>query len=222
MRTTSTRTLPVLAALGLAAAGHAQDRGATDATMVEWPVYGGGLYAQRYSPLAQIDAGNVRDLRVAWRWYGGNFGPTPEIKNETTPLMIGGVLYATAGVTRNVAAIDAATGETLWIWRPDEGERFARAPRKMAGRGVAYWSDGADDERIFVVTPGFTLVALDAKTGLPKREFGEAGFVDLMRGLRGPTEAPEAGSSSPPLVVGDVIVVGPAGGVGARPRSKTA
>jgi quinoprotein glucose dehydrogenase len=188
--------------------------------MVEWPVYGGNLASQFYSPLDQIDSGNVKNLRVAWRWDAGNYGPTPELKSETTPLMIGGVLYATAGATRNVVAIDAASGETLWVWRPNEPERFKQAPRKMAGRGVAYWSSG-DDKRVFVVTPGFYLWSLDATTGLPKREFGEAGVVDLRRGLRGPMDNVEAGSSSPALVIGDVVIVGPAGGIGARPNSKT-
>jgi glucose dehydrogenase len=210
------RALSCCAALAVGAAVAQQP----DASMVEWPVYGGNLAAQHYSPLAQIDASNVGRMQIAWRWYAGNFGPNPELKNETTPLMIDGVLYATAGVTRNVVAIDAATGETLWVWRPNEGERFLQAPRKMAGRGVAYWSDGADDKRILVVTPGFHLVALDASTGLPKREFGEAGFVDLRQGLRGPMDNVEAGSSSPALVVGDVVIVGPAGGIGARPNSK--
>jgi quinoprotein glucose dehydrogenase len=202
------------------ARGRATQGAVADARIVEWPVYGGSLAAQHYSPLAQIDAGNVKDLKVAWRWHGGNFGPTPEQKSETTPLMIGGVLYATAGATRNVVAIDAGSGETLWIWRPSDGERFRTAPRRTSGRGVAYWRDDAD-RRIFTVTPGFYLWALDADTGLPKREFGEAGMVDLRQGLRGPTDNVEAGSSSPPLVVGDVVVVGPAGGVGARPNAKT-
>jgi quinoprotein glucose dehydrogenase len=194
---------------------------AQEGRMVEWPVYGGSLAAQHYSPLEQIDASNVKDLAIAWRWHGGNFGPTPELKSETTPVMIGGVLYATAGATRNVIAIDGGSGETLWIWRPNDGERFRTAPRRTSGRGVAYWNGGADDRRVFTVTPGFYLVSLDAETGLPKREFGEAGIVDLRRGLRGPMDNVEAGSSSPPLVVGDVVVVGPAGGVGARPNAKT-
>lgn len=212
------RSFALLTALVCGASLQAQVT--SDARTVEWPIYGGSYSAQHYSPLDQVDARNVKDLRVAWRWYAGNFGPNPELKSETTPLMIDGVLYATAGATRNVAAIDASSGETLWVWRPNEPERFRQAPRKMSGRGVAYWTDGADDKRIVVVTPGFFLVSLDAETGLPKREFGEAGFVDLRRGLRGPAERIEAGSSSPALVVGDTIVVGPAGGVGARPNSK--
>jgi len=188
--------------------------------MIEWPVYGGSLTSQFYSPLDQINASNVKDLKVAWRWFAGNFGPNPEMKSETTPLMIGGVLYATAGATRNVVAIDAASGETLWVWRPNEGERFLQGPRRTSGRGVSYWSDGVDDKRVFVVTPGFFLWALDATTGLPKREFGEAGTVDLRVGLRGLKPDVEAGSSSPAIVVGDVVIVGPAGGVGARMKSK--
>ncbi len=210
-----------LLAAALAAAGPTA-LGQTDATssMAEWPVYGGSPLSQFYSPLDQINAQNVGELRVAWRWYAGNFGPRPEIKNETTPLMIDGVLYATAGITRNVVAINAVNGETLWIWRPDEGERFDDSPRKMSGRGVAYWTDGQGDERIFTATPGFFLVALDANTGLPKREFGEAGIVDMMQWLRGPADNIEITSTSPPLVLNDVVVVGPAHGIGARPDSK--
>ena len=206
--------LPFYPVFPTLAQGPSQDAG----PLVEWPVYGGTLQSQHYSPLSQIDADNVGELRIAWRWFAGNFGPRPEARSETTPLMIDGVLYATAGITRNVVAIDALSGETLWVWRPDEGERFDASPRKLSGRGVAWWRDG-DDARIFVVTPGFTLVALDADSGLPVSRFGEAGFVDMQRLLRGP-ESVEITSTSPPLVVGDVIVVGPAHGVGARPDSK--
>jgi glucose dehydrogenase len=208
-------------AAAAAAAASAQAAPAHDGGFAEWPVYGGSLASQFYSPLEQINKSNVKDLKVAWRWYAGNYGPNPELKSETTPLMIGGVLYATAGQTRNVVAIDAKSGETLWVWRPNEGDRFLAGPRKTSGRGVAFWSDGGDDKRVFAVTPGFFLWSLDASTGLPKREFGEAGVVDLRRGLRGPMDNVEAGSSSPAIVVGDVVIVGPAGGVGARPNSKT-
>ncbi len=217
MEYATTRVAALCGVLALALLSSAQ---AQQGRTVEWPVYGGNLAAQHYSPLEQINAQNVKDLKIAWRWFGGNFGPSPELKSETTPLMIDGVLYATAGATRNVVAIDAGSGETLWIWRPSEGDRFRTAPRRTSGRGVAYWESGGA-RRVLTVTPGFYLWALDADTGLPAREFGEAGVVDLRRGLRGPTDNVEAGSSSPPLVVGDVVIVGPAGGVGARPNAKT-
>ena len=188
---------------------------------VEWPHYGGNLAAHRYSPLDQIDRNNVANLRVAWRYATGNFGPRPEPKMESTPIMIGGVLYTTAGTTRNVVAIDAVTGETLWLWRPNDGERFDRAPRKSSGRGLSYWTDGAGDERLLVVTPGFYLVALDPGTGRQVPGFGENGVVDLMQSVRGEVnDKSSIGNTSPALVVGNTVVVGPAHDVAMRPPSK--
>ena len=189
---------------------------------VEWRFYGGNLASQRYSPLDQIDASNAGQLKIAWRFNTGNYGPRPEARNETTPLMIDGVLYTQAGITRNVVAIDPKSGEMLWLWRPNDGEqRYARAPRKTSGRGLAYWTDGAGNERLFIVTPGFYLAALDPDTGRPVPGFGENGIVDLMVGVRGEvTDKSSIGNSSPPLVVGDVVIVGPAHEVGMRPPSK--
>ncbi len=194
---------------------------AAAANTAEWPAYGGNLASQRYSSLAQIDASNVSQLKVAWRFALGNHGPRPETRNENTPLMIDGVLYVQAGITRNVLAIDANSGELLWMWRPnDDPQRFARAPRKTSGRGPAYWTDGAADRRLFTVTPGFTLVALDPDTGRPVPSFGENGVVDLMVGVRGEVnEQSSIGNSSPAMVVGDVVIVGPALNVGFRPSS---
>jgi len=188
----------------------------------EWRHYGRDLTGQRYSPLDRIDASNFASLRVAWRWQGGNFGPRPEQKNEATPLMISGVLYTTAGMTRNVVAIDPETGETLWIWRPQEdSERFERAPRKNSGRGLSYWSDGAGNERLIVVTPGFQLAALDPATGRKIPGFGENGIVDMMPRVRGErTDHAQIGNSSPALIIGDTIIVGPALAPGTRPPSK--
>ena len=91
-----------------------------DGSPLEWTAYRGNLLSQAYSPADQIDRSNVRKLKIAWRWSVRNFGPTPEFRNTTTPLMINGMLYFTAGVTRNVVAVDAGTGETLWMWRPQE------------------------------------------------------------------------------------------------------
>ncbi|MGD8324000.1 MAG: PQQ-binding-like beta-propeller repeat protein [Gammaproteobacteria bacterium] len=190
--------------------------------MTQWRHYGGNLEAHRYSPLAQINADNVADLRVAWRWQGSNFGPRPEQKNEATPLMIDGVLYTTAGITRNVVAIDPESGETLWIWRPQEdAERFERAPRKSSGRGLSYWTDGAGNDRLIVVTPGFQLAALDPATGRAIPGFGENGIVDMLPGVRGEyTDHATIGNTSPALIIGDIVVVGPAHAPGSRPPSK--
>ncbi len=97
---------------------------------------------------------------------------------EDTPLMVSGVVYTTAGTRRDVVALDAATGELLWVHGEKEGPRGAAAPRQLSGRGLAYWTDGKD-ERILYVTPGYRLVALNAKTGVPIPSFGKAGTIDL-------------------------------------------
>ena len=88
---------------------------------------------------------------------------------EGTPLMVDGVVYTTAGTRRDVVALDAATGELLWVHSEKEGPRGAAAPPAL-GRGVAYWTDGRE-ERILYVTPGYRLIALDAKTGVPSAQF---------------------------------------------------
>src|SRR3989442_7005134 len=125
----------------------------------EWPSYGGDVGSTRYSPLDQINAGNFYKLQVAWRFKTDNLGPTPEGNLEGTPLMVKGVLYATAGTRRTVVALDPATGELLWKYAENEGARGAAAPRQLSGRGLAYWTDGTE-ERIVYVTPGYRMVAL--------------------------------------------------------------
>jgi quinoprotein glucose dehydrogenase len=187
----------------------------------EWRFYGGDAGSTKYSALEQIDRTNVKDLQIAWRWKAENFGPRPEFYYRATPLMIGGVLYTTAGFRRAVVAIDAATGETLWVYRMDEGERGLNAPRANSGRGVAYWTDGSE-ERIFLITPGYHLVALDAKTGIPPPDFGNQGVVDLKKGLGQDVDPIKGGigSSSPPIVSHDVVVVGAALFPGTGPPTK--
>jgi quinoprotein glucose dehydrogenase len=203
------------------ASGEAANARPAEQQYAEWPYYGGNLAAHRYSSLDQINRDNVEDLQIAWRYQTGNFGPRPEQKNEATPLMIDGVLFTTAGSTRNVVAIDPVTGETLWIWRPDDGERFEPAPRKNSGRGLSYWTDGQGNERLIVVTPGFYLVALDPSTGRQVPGFGENGIVDLMQGVRGEVnEHSSIGNTSPAVIVRDTVVVGPAHDVAMRPPSK--
>src|SRR5262249_13956337 len=133
-----------------------------------------------------------------------------------------GVLYTTAGMRRAVAAIDATTGETLWTYRIDEGKRGLHPSREGSGRGVAYWTDGTN-ERIFMITPGFQLVALDAKTGSAIANFGQKGVIDLKKDLdRTVDELADIGSSSPPIISHDVVVVGASMEHGAAPKSKEA
>jgi quinoprotein glucose dehydrogenase len=182
----------------------------------DWPSYTGDTRGTRYSPLDQINARNFNDLEVAWRFKTDNLGTRPEYKLEGTPIVVNGVLYATAGTRRSVIALDAATGELLWVHRYPEGARGAHAPRQLSGRGLAYWTDGRADRRILYVTPGYRLVALDAATGQPVRSFGKDGVVDLKVGVVIGTgqqidlETGEIGVHSTPTVVNDVILIGSA------------
>jgi quinoprotein glucose dehydrogenase len=185
----------------------------------EWRSYAADSFSTKYSPLDQINAGNVSKLRVAWRWKSNNFGPRNEGNMETTPLMIGGRLYFTAGQRLVVIAADAETGETLWMYRLEEGDRASLFPRPY-NRGVAYWKDSNGEERIYAVTAGYNLVALDAKTGVPVPSFGAKGIVDLFDGLER-AKPGEIGATSPPIVVKDVIIVGAALKNGTSPVSKT-
>ncbi len=198
----------------------ALQQGASDG---EWRVYGGDSGHTRYASLDQIDTSNVEDLEVVWRWTARNFGPNPNIRSSTTPLMVDGVLYATAGMRRAVVAIDAGTGETLWTWSMIEGERLSSAPRPNPGRGVGYWEDEEGNARILVVTPGYHMAALDARSGVPIADFGRDGIVDLMEGHRardGVNIVGTIGSSSPPTIAGDVVVVGSAHHVGFQPPTR--
>jgi quinoprotein glucose dehydrogenase len=184
----------------------------------EWRAYGGDEGSTRYSSLDQINRGNIKNMRVAWVWKSDSLMPNPAPASETTPIMVNGVLYFTMDQRRYVIAADAGTGETLWLYRPSEGERFTQAPRKIH-RGVSYWTDGRGDERIVFVTPGFQLIALNAKTGVPIPGFGNAGIVDLFKELdldyKGDPMG-KIGNSSPVVISHDTIVVGPALQPGSR------
>ena len=186
----------------------------------EWRSYGGDIANTRYAPLDQIAAGNFNDLEIAWQVKTANFGPAPEFNLQSTPLMVDGVVYSTAGLRRAVIAMDAGTGELLWMHRLDEGERAEVAPRRRSGRGLAYRDEGGDGE-IFYVTPGYRLIGLNARTGERIASFGKDGIVDLMRNMDQEIDplAGEIGLHATPLVAGDTIVVGAAHVPGGAPRS---
>src|SRR3989442_1997569 len=188
----------------------------------EWPSYAADLAGSRYRTLDQINASNFSDLEIAWRIKTDNFGDRPEYKLEGTPLMVNGVLYATAGSRRAVIALDPATGELLWTHGEHEGKRGGAAPRQLSGRGLAYWSDGRE-ERIFYVTPGFRLICLEAKTGVRIPSFGENGLVDLKlnddQDILPDLEPGEIRIQSAPVVAKDTVIIGAAFREGMTPKS---
>lgn len=220
VHSTGVALLAVMAAAGLYAHSSAQSAPAVAASSAgEWRTYGGDLASTRYSSLDQITRTNFNSLQVAWQFRTDSFGPRPEINFESTPLMAGGMIYCTVGSRRDVVALDAATGELLWTHREQEGARGDAAPRKLSGRGLAYWSDGSDS-RILYVTPGYRLIALDAKTGAPVAGFGTNGVIDLkldddqnMDLVTG-----EVGLHAAPVVARNVVLVGAAHLPGGAPK----
>jgi quinoprotein glucose dehydrogenase len=212
-------SLGLIAFFAFSPAGAFAQSGAKDA---EWPTYAADLAGTRYRPLDQINASNFNDLEIAWRIKTDNFGNRPEYKLEGTPLMVNGVLYATAGSRRAAIALDPATGELLWIHGEHEGARGAAAPRQLSGRGLAYWTDGKE-ERIFYVTPGFRLICLNAKTGMPVASFGTGGALDLKlkddQTIFPDLTTGEIGIQSAPVVAKDTVIVGASFREGMTPRS---
>ena len=200
----------------------------------EWRYHGGDAGHTRYSDLDQLTAENFEDLEVAWVWRGDNFGAGTLGVSRSTPLYVDGVLYTVAGERRTVVAIDPASGETRWTYREPHTTRFDRGMRNGYGKGLAY----AEIDRrgvIYIVSPAFFLHALDAKTGVPLEEWGarvdlpgfpSTGVIDLLPDLIGdwgpwqswdgpynadfgiPRELGHITSSSPPIVVNGVVVVG--------------
>ena len=118
-----------------------------------------------------------------------------------------------------MVSLDAATGELLWFYNLNEGERGQNAPRQLSGRGLAYWRAG-DEERVVYVTPGYQMVALDAATGIPVSEFGNNGIVDLKQNADQQIDlvTGEIGLHSTPIVAKDVVIVGAAHRTGGNPR----
>ena len=200
---------------------HAQ-HGATNG---EWRSYGGDLGSTKYSPLDQIDRTNFGDLEIAWRWQSVDGTLDLEALRQTrpeigirslkaTPLMIGGVLYISTPL-HQAAAIDARTGETLWVYDP---KSYLGAPYphgdilSFNSRGLAYWTDGREERLLWGDNEAY-LHAVDARTGIPIRDFGDNGRVDLSEGIpraqRGTTDSRGyswLGVASPPIIAHDVVV----------------
>jgi quinoprotein glucose dehydrogenase len=187
---------------------HAQRTGSAG----EWRYYGSDGGSTKYSPLDKIHPGNVADLRVAWRWTSPDtaFGKqNPETRQgtyEDTPLMVNGVLYTITGLGV-IAALDPATGKTLWQHDP-ESWKGGRPPNlAYEHRGLAYWTDGKI-ERIINGTHEAQLISIDAKTGQPDASFGSNGRVDVMAGLPYAERTRNYAINSTPVIVRDVVIHG--------------
>lgn len=182
-----------------------------------WPAYGGDAGGMRYSPASQITAANVSQLEVAWEYHTGALGAHRvgggEAAFEATPILQGRTLYLDTPFDE-VIALDAVLGQEKWRYDPRVPGDFQAGV--YTSRGVAFWSGGKSgggcEERVFVATLDGRLIALDAQAGKPCAGFGEGGTVDLKKGVPTETTYPylEYGMTSPPTVVGDVVVVGSA------------
>lgn len=200
MNLPSTRRRAILAALLLAPvvllAGWATTSGDRD-----WPVYGGDPGGSRYSPLDQINRGNVQQLRVAWVYHTGDAQAPGGSEIQCNPIVVGGVLYATSPGLK-AFALNAATGAEIWTFDP-----AAIGPRPdQVNRGVVYWSDGGDRRILF--SAGSRLYALDAATGRPIPSFGGRGWVDLREGLGRDTANLYLIATSPGVAYRDLLIQG--------------
>lgn len=173
----------------------------------EWITWGGDLGNTRYSPLAQINKDNVAKLHAVWRWPAEFLPRGPDTNWKATPLYIEGVLYAPTGGSK-VAAIDPATGKTIWLFTPNP-IRVGTRPFSGSSRAVSYWTDGVK-KRILHNSIDGRLFSIDATTGKLDPEFGIGGVVNLMERLLAdddPRKPDDMGSTGPGIVVGDVIVI---------------
>jgi len=181
-------------------------------TATEWLSYGGDKASSKYSPLAQISSDNFNRLKVAWTWRSADEEVTkanPQLRTwvwEATPLMADGVLYVSTSLSQ-VAAIDAATGKTRWVYDPETWKGGTPSNNGFVHRGVAYWADG-NDRRILVGTSDGYLICLNAQTGKPISTFGQHGRIDLTQGLGRTVNRRHYGVSSPPIICRDVVVMG--------------
>jgi quinoprotein glucose dehydrogenase len=178
----------------------------------EWRFYGGDNGSTKYSPLNQINKDNVKNLKLAWTWDSPDLPLQKQnrmlasLGYSATPIMVGGVLYISTSLSQ-VAAIDARTGKSIWVYDPRSYEAGRPTNLGYVHRGVAYWTDGRQ-ERIFIGTSDAHLVAIDAKTGMPVSTFGENGKVNLAKAIPRAVNARNYAVTAPPVICRDVVVVG--------------
>ncbi|MFL5464377.1 MAG: PQQ-binding-like beta-propeller repeat protein [Gemmatimonadaceae bacterium] len=154
-----------------------------------------------YSPLDQINRGNVAQLRVAWTYHTGDAPPNAHSEIQASPIIVDGILYTTTPALA-VVALRAETGILVWRFDP-----FANRVRDShVNRGVAYWSDGSA-RRIFF-SAGRRLYSLDAATGRSVSTFGDSGWVDLAAGLGRDVGDAYIVATTPGVIYQDLLIQG--------------
>ncbi|MGH9514227.1 MAG: pyrroloquinoline quinone-dependent dehydrogenase [Terriglobales bacterium] len=179
----------------------------------EWRSYGGDPGGTRFSPLQQINRQNISALQRAWTYHTGEVNRQNETDRhqiapfETTPLVVGGILYLSTPSNR-VIALDAETGREMWQFDP----QAARSRRKFfQHRGVSYWqSETGDDRRILFGTFDGHLMCMDAKSGKPCEGFGSNGVVNLRAGVADEFPDAEYAVTSAPAIFKDLVITGAA------------
>jgi quinoprotein glucose dehydrogenase len=194
----------------VAVAAHSDDRGPVGPGA--WRSYGADTAHSKYAPLDQIHRDNVQDLHIAWRWRSVDTAILKDhpalwtMVHEAPPVMLAGRLYTSTSLSQ-VAAIDARTGQTLWVYDPESYTQGSPPNNGFIHRGVAYWAAG-ETQRMFIGTGDAQLIALDATTGQPVPDCGVHGRIDLTQGLRRPVDRALYGVTSPPVICRNVVVVG--------------
>lgn len=177
----------------------------------DWKHYAGDHGSSKYSGLDQINADNFKDLEVAWRWESIDVN----LKEKTrfrpyhfrgTPLYVDGRIFLSTNLCQ-VAAINAGTGETIWEYDPESYNKGRITHAFFHHRGLEYWTDGTE-ERVVLATGGRQLISIDAKTGEPDKDFGNAGIVDLMYDLGRKVNPREISHTAPVIICRDTIIVG--------------
>lgn len=209
--------VPVVVAIALMACGDTPTTTRETVARIEWPAYGGDAASLRWSTADEITPLNVANLQRAWTWRTGEIGVEDRGtgarlepgKFEATPLMVGDTLYLSTPYNR-VVALDARTGREFWSFDPGATRwgPIGYDHAKFVHRGVALWT--GDGSRRVLIASRWQLIALDAATGVPVGGFGDRGRVDLSLDLRWPVNRMHFGSTSPPVVFGDIVIVGSA------------
>jgi quinoprotein glucose dehydrogenase len=174
-----------------------------------WSVWNGNYNSNKYSSLDQVDTTNVHQLQVAWEYHTGDVDTAARSQIQCSPIIVNGIMYGTSPQLKLVA-LDAATGQPKWVFSPFDAIHEDKNMHFVLNnnRGVTYWTDGKDDERIYYAAGPF-MHAVNARTGKPVTTFGNGGKIDLHDGLemRGVQDL-FVTATSPPAIYKEVLISG--------------